>query len=521
MATTDTNTSPKRNIVLLIADDLALSLLTPYGGPPTLTPNLTSFSKSTSTTLFSHAYTSTASCSGSRTVLNTGLHTHQNGSYGLVGGRQGFGTFENVETAPELMNRLGYRTGIIGKVHVGPEPVFPWQVRLESETRDVAKIADQVGEFVGGAKNDQTPFYLTVGFIDPHRELFTRGGFGNPGTSTGKAEGEVHGAYDARIEDRVFSMEEVVVPSWMTDCEDVRRELAEYYRSIYRMDQGVGMILRQLEEHGVADDTMVLFVSDNGPPFVNSKTTLYEPGIHLPFLLRAPGYKGGRDEDHLISFIDVLPTFLDWAGGLDLTPKKDAVGPRKGRSLLPLLGKTVAGEKVDGWDHVFGSHTFHEVTNFWPTRYLRTKRFKYHRNVCWKLDFPFAMDLYASLSFGAMRNRVEDSGADGEAGKAMLGRRSLQSYIQRPAEELYDLDSDPDELVNLATDPAHQELLTEMRGQLETWQLETGDLWLWRDGTPVILYRGSGYAREGLRIPDRWEMDLERPGTEGKCVDLS
>ncbi|KAJ6441593.1 arylsulfatase [Purpureocillium lavendulum] len=552
----------KKNILLLVADDLGREQLGCYGCSAIQTPHLDALAASG--TRFDMAFASTASCSGSRTTLYTGLHTHENGSYGLVLERNGFQTWANVETAPRVFNDLGYRTGILGKVHVAPDAVYPWQVRHESETRDVAVIADQAERFFEESaaaaaaaaagddddddeKNDEASsnnkgFFLTIGYVDPHRVLASRGGFGN-------AEADA-GTYDARIRDRVYTPDEVAVPSFLQDLPAVRQELAEYYRAINRLDQGVGLVLAALERAGLADDTLVLFLSDNGPPFVNSKTTLYDAGVRLPFLMRAPGMTANVVSPNLVSWIDVLPTMLAWAGHEGRQPPEGSVGPRKGRSLLPIAHKA---EVVPGWDRVFGSHTFHEITNYWPTRYMRTRRWKYHRNVCWRLDFPFAMDLYASLSFDAMRNSgaaaaaptttngcngtttsITTTNGDHSNGKAtggkaiggsssgapspaMIGKRTLKSYIRRPAEELYDLDADPDEVRNLAGEAgaAHAETLAEMRRAVEAWQYETRDLWLWKDGVSVQRFREFDYEREGLRIPDRLDFDVDRPGTEG------
>jgi N-sulfoglucosamine sulfohydrolase len=285
------------------------------------------------------------------------------------------------------------------------------------------------------------------------------------------------------------------------------------------MDYGIGEILSHLEELGLADSTMVVFLSDNGPPFINSKTTLYEAGVRLPLLMRVPGRTSGIVNSHMVSWVDILPTFLDWAGHEGRQPAEGFWGPRRGRSILPVVDVPTTEANDISWSRVFGSHTFHEVTNYWPTRYMRDRRYKYHRNVCWRLDFPFAMDLYASLSFQGMRNS-----GDAATGKpAMVGQRTLKDYIFRPPEELYDLETDPAEVRNLATDPAHKDKLLEMRAALEQWQNDTEDLWLWRDGTSVWRYRMHGYHRDGLQIPDRFDFDPENPGNldpNGHYVEL-
>jgi N-sulfoglucosamine sulfohydrolase len=455
------------NILLLIADDLG-RMSGCYGEPAIRTPNIDALAASG--TRFDMAFTSTASCSGSRSVIFSGLHTHETGQYGLHHDYHHFVTFAHVETAPRLLNAAGVHTGIIGKVHVGPADVYPWALREESGTRDVEWVAARAAAYFEARASDAQPFFLTVGFIDPHRDA-TRGGFGND-------------AFGAR--DPVFAPEDVRVPGFLSDLPAVRAELAAYYRSVHRLDRGVGLILMALKAAGLDDDTLVVFLSDNGAPFLNSKTTLFDAGVHLPLLMRRPGQRPGLVNPNLVSFTDLLPTFLDAVGA------SSPPGARKGRSLLPILE---ADDVRAGWDHVFGSHTFHEVTNYWPTRYLRTPRYKYHRNVAWRLDFPFSSDLYGSLSWEAMRAEKP----------VMIGRRPLHNYVQRPPEELFDLHTDPAEVVNLAGDPSHRELLLGCRARLENWQRETNDPWLFRDGISV---RAAEYLlRQGMTLTERFDFD--------------
>ncbi|KAG8407565.1 hypothetical protein J3459_015997 [Metarhizium acridum] len=109
-------------------------------------------------------------------------------------------------------------------------------------------FADRVEEFFVEAKKDDRPFYLTMGYVDLHRVPASRGGFGN-----------VDGNYDARLEDCIFSRIEVEVSQFVQDLPAVRQELAEYYRPIHRMDQGIGLVLEAVERQGLADETLVLF----------------------------------------------------------------------------------------------------------------------------------------------------------------------------------------------------------------------------------------------------------------------
>lgn len=463
-----------RNVLLMVADDLGRNLGC-YGEKAIRTPHVDRMAKEG--TLFDMAFTSTASCSPSRSVIYTGLHTHENGQYGLNNTKFHFTTFDHIETGPKLFNEAGYYTGIIGKVHVGPRYVYPWQVYEESDTRDVSWVADRADAFFQKAKSENRPFFLTVAFIDPHRDN-TRSGFGNE--------------KDYRdVKDEIYDPKAVTVPPFLSDLPEVRTELAEYYRSINRMDQGVGKILASMDRAGMTDDTLVIFVSDNGPPFINSKTTLFDAGVRLPMIVKCPGRKAGTVNPNMISFIDILPTMLDWAG------HGDKKGSRLGRSFLSILDKE---RMVDEWDRVFGSHTFHEITNYYPTRFIRTQRYKYHRNIAWKLDFPFARDLYGSLTWEGIRNSKP----------VMLGSRTLKDFIRRPPEELYDLEMDPLEIKNLAPDPAHRALLTELRSDLESWQLQTRDAWLYRDGMSVIAMQA--HVEAGMQVPDRFDFDVDAPG---------
>lgn len=495
-----------RNILLMIADDLG-NYTGSYGVSSIKTPSLDKLASEG--VRFTSAFASTASCSGSRSTIYTGLHTHENGQYGLNIFKTHFQTFPHIEMAPLLFNHGGYLTGILGKVHVGPDEVYPWTWRRESGSRDVAWVADQAEEFFQEAKNGSKPFFLTIGYVDPHRDL-TRGGFGN------------EDPVDGRVQPLDVQLEDVEIPHWLPDLHETRLDFVQYYKAINRMDQGIGMVLQALARQGLADDTLVIFTSDNGPPFINAKTTLYDAGTRLPMIIRRPGGPSGTTNPNMISFIDLLPTLLDWAGlgpgyslsavpsdqrslltpGYLLNKQKADSPPRLGRSFLPILDRTDLLPDSQWQHHVFGSHTYHELQNYWPTRVLRSRRYKYHRNIAWRLDFPFASDLYASLTFEGVRN----------ADPPMIGKRPLKNYLFRPAEELFDLETDPDEVVNLATDPAYAELLLKLRSTLEAWQKQTGDLWLLRDGCSVKML--SRYAGE-LEVPDRFDIDADDTRTKG------
>ncbi|PTB35010.1 uncharacterized protein TrAFT101_000037 [Trichoderma asperellum] len=486
-----------RNIVQLVADDLGL-MLGCYGLQAIKTPNIDRLASQG--TRFTHAFASTASCSGSRSTIYTGLHTHQNGQYGLNHGWNHFQTHEHIETLPRIFNALGYQTGIIGKVHVGPHEVYPWEWFAPSHSRDVLAMAEQAGQFFDKASETGRQFHLTVGFRDPHRDA-TRMGFGNE-------DSEV-----AAITVPDYQPEAVEIPEFISDVPELRRELVEYYKSISRMDVGVGKILEELEARGLSDNTLVILVSDNGAPFVNSKTTLYDAGVKLPLIVRQPGAKAGVVNPNLVSFLDILPTCIDWAGNPSFqTAQSDTSPPRLGTSFLRILDVDEILPKDKWKQYIFGSHTFHEIQNYWPTRFMRDRKYKYHRNIAWRLDFPFGTDLYGSLSWEGIRNSVvqPEAVAEGDTPEVMIGRRRLAHYLFRGPEELFDLEADPEEVNNLAKDPVHQAILEDMRKKTEEWQYMTSDVWLFRDGVSAIT--SQKHQKLGLELPDRFDFDLKKPG---------
>ena len=432
--------APHRNVLLLVADDLGMQVGC-YGDKAAKTPNLDALAKSG--TRFTHGFASVASCSASRATLLTGLPTHACGQFGHAHAPHNQHTFRTVQSLPKLLGKAGYRTGVVGKLHVQPKEVYPFDVEITQGlggNRDVAAMARAARKFM--AESGDRPFFLLVGFSDPHRAAK---GFGNEKSFPG-------------VPATRFDPKELPVPYHLPDRPEVRQELAEFYQSVSRMDHGVGLVLEALRETKNADNTLVIFVSDNGIPFPGAKTTLYDAGVHLPFIVREPGQKKtGVVNTALVSFTDVAPTALDWAG-----LKPPAAMP--GRSLQPILTQ----EKPSGWDEVYASHQFHEITMYYPVRMVRTRTHKYLLNIAHPLEYPSASDLWASPTWQGILKR----------GDKMMGERSVAAFLHRPREELYDLTADPHELKNLAADPKSKEVLGQLRGKLKAWQERTNDPWL-------------------------------------------
>jgi len=430
--------APRKNVLLLVADDLGMQVGC-YGDKGIKTPNIDALAKSG--TLFSHGFASVSSCSCSRASILTGMPTHACGQYGLAHATHNQHTFRNVQSLPKLLNGSGYRSAVIAKLHVQPKEVYPWTEEIPGGGgRNVVAIAAAARKFIldGGDK----PFFLLVGFTDPHRAA---NGFSNdksfPNVPVVK--------YDPK---------EVTVPYHLSDKPDVREDLADFYQSISRLDHGVGLMMQVLQETKNADNTLVIFLSDNGMPFPGAKTTLYDSGVHLPLIVKSPGQKNqGVQCDAMASWTDVAPTILDWSGAKQ--PK-----PMLGRSLLPVLD----GEKTTGWDIVYGSHQFHEITMYYPMRMVRTRTHKYLLNIAHSLPYPNAADLYDSPTWQGILKRND----------AMLGLRSRQAFEHRPKEELYDLRTDPNEIKNVVAETTSAAVLKDLRAKLRNWQERTNDPWL-------------------------------------------
>ncbi len=438
----------EKNIVVMVADDLGRELAV-YGNTWIEMPNLDTLAQGA--TALTHAFCTTASCSPSRSVLLSGMYNHANGTYGLAHGEHHFSSFDRLQTLPQRLKAAGYRTANIGKLHVTPESVYPFDESLPGNPRNGVQMADNCRKFIE-ADLDK-PFFLWFGATDPHRsrgigaEPWKPNRFGNEGTYPG-------------IKERTYRSEEAIVPPYLPDTPTVRAELAEYGQAASRFDQGVGRLIEVLKATGNWDNTLVIVLSDNGPAFHGAKTTLYEPGMHLPCIVRNPYIKQRPPEcSAMISWVDIAPTILEFASATEGRPKM------QGRSFLAALTE----RNPQGWDEVYASHTFHEVTMYYPMRVVRGRRYKLIWNLAHELTYASASDLYN----GATWQEAIAKGAG-----SIYGQRTLDAYLHRPEFELYDLEKDPNETTNLAGESAHEATLVELKAKLKEFQRRTDDPWL-------------------------------------------
>nr|KAG5687627.1 hypothetical protein BaRGS_020028 [Batillaria attramentaria] len=402
--------------------------------------------------------------------------------YGLAHDPHHFSSFDGVQSLPNILAQHNIRTGIVGKYHVAPASVYRFEYDASSARYDVDQVGrnitcmrQHVRQFLQQSRNDTRPFFLYVAWHDPHRcggkfgQFCEKFGNGQPGMGL--------------IPDwtpRYYNPGDVKVPYYLPDTPATRQDLANMYTTYSRMDQGLGLFMRELDAAGFLDNTLVLYTSDNGIPFPNAKTTLYEPGMGEPMMISNPHYRQhwGVNTDALASIMDFTPTVLDWFG----IPPGAAKVKLTGKSLLPV---TKNPTDVTNYSRAFASHNFHEVTMNYPMRVVRTPRYRLIHNLNHHSPYGIATDIYNSPTFQDILNRTLSH-------RETRWFKTLAQYYHRPQYELFDLQQDPQELVNLASDPRHRSTLNALKVELEAWQTVTRDPWRCLPAEELIEAGGRG-----------------------------
>ena len=410
------------SVLVLLADDLSARELGCYGCADARTPTIDALASRGAR--FAQAYTAVGVCQPSRSSLYTGLYPHRHGA-------MGFGPIrEDVATWPELLRERGVFTAMVGKLDVDPVAKFPFDHLLKSVDmpgrRDPAMWAGHVRDVLERAQG--WPFAAVIGLSDPHRP------------------------FDEDDTPRVTDPASVRLPRTLWDTDGTRREYARHLDCIARLDRTVALALEELARSGRERDTLVIVTADNGASFPFAKSTLYEPGVRMPLVCAGPGVIPGERAE-IVSLLDILPTALEFAGAPQ--PALD------GRSLAPLLFE----QGTLGRDTFVTMQTENNREQARPARALHTARFKYIRNL--------GPDV-ATVSNVVGHSETWESGKLAARKDERIAAR-MKAYLYRAAEELYDLASDPDELHNLAAEPAHAETAAALKGRLREWMERNGD----------------------------------------------
>ncbi|XP_037951113.1 N-sulphoglucosamine sulphohydrolase [Teleopsis dalmanni] len=460
-----------KNVLILLADDAGFEMGA-YLNKFCQTPNLDELAKRS--LIFNNAFTSVSSCSPSRAQILTGQASHVNGMYGLHQGVHNFNVLPQVTSLPNILRQKSngsILSGIIGKKHVGAAENFRFDYEQTEEHhsinqigRNITNIKQYTKEFLTKAKNENKPFFLMVAFHDPHRcghitpqygEFCERWGSGEEGMGTIPDWKPIY--YDWR---------NLEIPAYLPQTNIAQQELAAQYMTMSRLDQGVGLVLKELKEYGFNENTLVIFTSDNGPPFPGGRTNLYDFGIREPMFMYSPEPESRRHDttSAMTSLLDIFPTVMDV---FHFNTPNNTIPKTTGKSLLPLLH---AEPKPDENDAVFGSQNFHEITMNYPMRMIRNRRYKLIHNLNYWSYFPIDQDLYTSPTFQQILNATITK-------TSLPWYKTLQTYYRRPEYELYDIKADPMELKNLATKPSYKKKLLELLQLLYKWQVETDDPW--------------------------------------------
>ena len=463
----------KPNIILIIADDMNWDDCGAYGHPYIRTPNIDRLAGNGMR--FTNAFVTTSSCSPSRASIITGLYPHQTDAEQLH-----WPVPANKITFVEQLRRAGYWTAQSGKWHLGDQMMDRFDFLASEKAFLEAAADDKVPDLPPADRSgchlwvptlkhrpDDKPFFLWLAALDPHR------------------------TYEDNIILQPHSNQEVIIPPYIPDDPDVRRDFALYYDEISRLDDYIGKVVTELEREGLAENTLILFISDNGRPFPRDKTTMYDGGIKTPFIIQWPAaVRAGSVSSSMISTVDIAPTFLKLAGADAEENLNTLMSP--GRDFSPVL----AGAERAVRDYIFAQAHWHDAERMY--RAVRDKRFKYIRNFLPDLPNTPPADALRSLTFRSMLRLKE---------KGELTPAQMNVFISpTPEEELYDLENDPFELKNLAYEPALAGVLEKMRQVLQDYMDSTNDM-IPQHRTPDEFDRVTGEP-----LPNR---QWPRPGKQG------
>lgn len=328
---------------------------------------------------------------------------------------RGFALNDYHQHLVHTLRSAGYCSTLIGVQHVAKDATTIGYDQV-LETRGTAEhVVPQAISFLDDAP--ATPFFVSIGFAETHRVFHPAGA-----------------AEDARY---------TLPPAPLPDTPEVRQDMADYKASARILDHGIGAVLDALDRNGLAENTLVINTTDHGLAFPGMKCSLTDRGIGVLLIMRGPGgFSGGRVIDAMISHIDIFPTICDILG-------IEAPAWLQGRSIMPLIRE----EATEINDEIFAEVTYHAAYD--PQRAVRTQRWKYIRR------------------FDGRERHVLPN-VDDSPSKDVWLAHGWQERAQAP-EQLYDLVFDPQEMANLAMDPAYAETLAAMRGRLDGWMQRTDD----------------------------------------------
>jgi uncharacterized sulfatase len=416
------------NIVVIVADDLASHEIGCYGGQNIATPNIDRIAGEG--VRFTHNFASCAMSVPVRASLYTGLYPARHGVF-----QNHKKTYSHVKSIAHYLPAAGYRVWRTGKTHTTPRSVYPFEDIPGFETDCVKQSADYSTDSLKvRILNAKQPFCLFVCSTLPHA----------PWTVGDTA---------------AISPGQLVMPSNSIDSKDFREIYRKYLAEVKVLDEQVGAVWTMLEETGQLDNTLFLFLGEQGPQFPGGKWTCWNYGQSSALIARYPPLiEAGTSSDALVQYEDILPTLMEFAGG-------KAIADIDGESFLPVL----LGKRKTHRQWVYGIHNNIPEGTAYPVRSIQDKRYKLIINLS-----PEAS--YFEKHLMNMNNPNGVWSVWNEAAKTDLHAKAMiERFVHRPAIEFYDLQTDPWELKNLANDRQYVERIARMETELKKWMTQQGD----------------------------------------------
>ena len=435
------------NIILFTVDDMDVTSVNAYGNPlPDLTPNMDKLAAQGMR--FEYAHVNSPICMPCRQSMMTGLQPHSNGSFGLVQMEKG-----SYPSLPGLLHDAGYYTVSINKP--GAYQAFPWDDLVGGLgsanwfSRKPEAFYQQVKKSIKDA--DGKPFFIGVNTSDPHRPW--------PGSEQEKEYvAKIKKAWpnanvpDFPVMEPVCSEADVPLLPYLPDLPEIRKETVQYLTCVKRADDTLGRIMDLIDEQGLTDNTIFIFVSDHAAPMPTAKQNCYAHSSVTPLMVRWPGNikPGSVDADHMVSTLDIMPTLLE-AVNLAIPVKQD------GRSMLSIL----KGGTQDDRDAVFTTYNYTTPNQqVFPMRGVHTKEWSYVFN-------PWSDGVNKRLQGNGNPTENQSGLTFAAMQKAALTdpeiKERMDTILLRRRDELFDHRKDPYSFENLAENPEYEKQLKKMK----------------------------------------------------------